>query len=99
MVEVDLVKKINGDVRRYGWTAASYPQFWGRKARDGLTLRTGTYDLEHKVSKGGRWFSLFNLSSKRSGKWLCYALYRLANGERYATVFYIRTTHSVNIIR
>ncbi|XP_042886992.1 uncharacterized peptidase C1-like protein F26E4.3 [Penaeus japonicus] len=43
MVNEDLIREINEGSRRYGWRATNYTQFWGRKASEGLRLRTGTF--------------------------------------------------------
>lgn len=52
MVDEDVIKRINNYWPYSGWRAANYSQFWGRKARDGLRLRTGTFNPEPLVSIG-----------------------------------------------
>lgn len=52
MIDETVVENINLAQRQYGWTAANYSQFWGRKARDGLLYKTGTLNPEALVSWG-----------------------------------------------
>ncbi|XP_068207006.1 uncharacterized peptidase C1-like protein F26E4.3 [Palaemon carinicauda] len=44
MTDEFIVSEINENPREKGWMAAMYPKFWGRKASDGLRLRTGTFN-------------------------------------------------------
>ncbi|XP_045625738.1 uncharacterized peptidase C1-like protein F26E4.3 [Procambarus clarkii] len=46
MVEKKVIAKVNQGLRQYGWIAGNYSKFWGRKTREGLTLRTGTFNPE-----------------------------------------------------
>ena len=48
MTDEFIVSAINEAPRKYGWTAAMHPGFWGRKAKDGLRLRTGTFSPQDK---------------------------------------------------
>ncbi|XP_066951282.1 uncharacterized peptidase C1-like protein F26E4.3 isoform X2 [Macrobrachium rosenbergii] len=48
MTDELIVSTINKTPRKYGWTAAMHPGFWGRKAKDGLRLRTGTFSPQDK---------------------------------------------------
>ncbi|XP_037784524.1 uncharacterized peptidase C1-like protein F26E4.3 isoform X2 [Penaeus monodon] len=51
MVDEALIREVNQGSRRYGWRAANYTQFWGRKASDGLRMRTGTFTPDEWSSK------------------------------------------------
>ncbi|KAK8406717.1 hypothetical protein O3P69_007354 [Scylla paramamosain] len=46
LVDEKVISQVNADPRRYGWTATKYSEFWGRKAQDGMVLRTGTLNPE-----------------------------------------------------
>lgn len=46
MIEDKIISTINQSPRTYGWRATSYSEYWGRKARDGLLLKTGTFNPE-----------------------------------------------------
>nr|XP_053656708.1 uncharacterized protein LOC128705576 [Cherax quadricarinatus] len=46
MIEEDVIERVNLHQRQYGWRATNYSKFWGRKAREGLVLRTGTLNPE-----------------------------------------------------
>ncbi|MPC92039.1 putative peptidase C1-like protein F26E4.3 [Portunus trituberculatus] len=46
LVDEEVVSQVNSNPRRYGWTATNYSEFWGRKAKEGMVLRTGTLNPE-----------------------------------------------------
>lgn len=46
LVDENVISQVNANPRHYGWTATRYNEFWGRKAREGMVLKTGTLDPE-----------------------------------------------------
>ncbi|XP_069184866.1 tubulointerstitial nephritis antigen-like [Procambarus clarkii] len=46
MIEEQVIQTVNLAQRQYGWRATNHSKFWGRKAREGLVLRTGTHNPE-----------------------------------------------------
>lgn len=60
LVDDALVHNVNSVVHNT-WTAKNYTEFWGRKYRDGLTLRTGTFEPMYSVRRMSR------LTNKRAG--------------------------------
>ncbi|XP_066951283.1 uncharacterized peptidase C1-like protein F26E4.3 [Macrobrachium rosenbergii] len=46
MIDARVISEVNLAPRQFGWTAANYSEYWGRKARDGLVLKTGTLNPE-----------------------------------------------------
>ncbi|XP_042204646.1 uncharacterized peptidase C1-like protein F26E4.3 [Homarus americanus] len=46
MIDEQVIENVNRGQRQYTWRASNYSAFWGRKARDGLLLRTGTHNPE-----------------------------------------------------
>ncbi|XP_064082541.1 uncharacterized peptidase C1-like protein F26E4.3 isoform X2 [Macrobrachium nipponense] len=48
MTEEFIVSAINKSPGKYGWTATMHSKFEGRKAQDGLRLRTGTFGPQDK---------------------------------------------------
>ncbi|KAG0715903.1 putative peptidase C1-like protein F26E4.3 [Chionoecetes opilio] len=46
LVDEELMRQVNGNPRSYGWTASNYSMFWGRKASEGLVMKTGTLNPE-----------------------------------------------------
>lgn len=51
MVDEEVIQRVNGNQQLYGWTAGNYSMFWGRKASEGLILKTGTFDPEALVRR------------------------------------------------
>lgn len=46
MMEEKVMESVNLRQRHYGWRATNYSKFWGRKAQEGLVLRTGSLNPE-----------------------------------------------------
>ncbi|XP_042216685.1 uncharacterized peptidase C1-like protein F26E4.3 [Homarus americanus] len=51
MVEEKEIRTVNQRPLHYGWRASNYSNFWGRKAKDGLMLRTGSFIPEELSMK------------------------------------------------
>ncbi|KAK8406736.1 hypothetical protein O3P69_007356 [Scylla paramamosain] len=43
LVDEELIRSVQQNSLRHGWTSANYSMFWGRKLKEGLALRTGTF--------------------------------------------------------
>ncbi|XP_045128792.1 uncharacterized peptidase C1-like protein F26E4.3 [Portunus trituberculatus] len=43
LVDEELIRRMHQHPLRHGWTAANYSIFWGRKLKEGMELRTGTF--------------------------------------------------------
>ncbi|KAK8406727.1 hypothetical protein O3P69_007356 [Scylla paramamosain] len=43
LVDEVLIRSVQQNSLRRGWTSTNYSMFWGRKLREGLALRTGTF--------------------------------------------------------
>ncbi len=48
LVDPDAIQQINVD-SQLGWRATNYSEFWGRKYREGLELRLGTFEPIKRV--------------------------------------------------
>ncbi|MPD03883.1 putative peptidase C1-like protein F26E4.3 [Portunus trituberculatus] len=43
LVDEELIRRMHQHPLRHGWTAANHSIFWGRKLKEGMELRTGTF--------------------------------------------------------
>ncbi|MPC92185.1 putative peptidase C1-like protein F26E4.3 [Portunus trituberculatus] len=50
LVDEELIRRMHQHPLRHGWIAANHSIFWGRKLKEGLALRTGTFLPEEKAS-------------------------------------------------
>ena len=50
MVDEEVLQRMQQNALQHGWTAANHSIFWGRKLKEGLALRTGTFLPEEKAS-------------------------------------------------
>nr|XP_053640033.1 tubulointerstitial nephritis antigen-like [Cherax quadricarinatus] len=66
MMEEKVMKSVNLRQRHYGWRATNYSKFWGRKAQEGLVLRTGSLNPEVLGWYGSSWaFSTLGVTQDR----------------------------------
>lgn len=52
--DTDVIADINGAAASLGWKANNYTEFYGRKLKEGLTLRLGTFEPRVKVKSMSR---------------------------------------------
>lgn len=54
LMDENMINDINGQSRNLGWSAKNYSIFYGRKLRDGLSLRLGTFEPRVRVRSMSR---------------------------------------------
>lgn len=52
IIDDDIIRRVNGD-HRIGWRAYNYTQFYGKKLKDGLVYKLGTFPLSPETRRLG----------------------------------------------
>lgn len=52
--DTDMIASVNRDARDLGWKAYNYTEFYGRKLKEGLTYRLGTFEPRVQVKSMSR---------------------------------------------
>jgi hypothetical protein len=52
--DLKLIDSINHETRSLGWTAYNYQEFFGRKLKEGMTYRLGTFEPRIRVKSMSR---------------------------------------------